>query len=409
MSALPQKERRSAAYMDEDATTVEVIETARKFLLLEAEWCDLFKHCAHATPFQSWAWLYSWWEYYGSEGALRLLVVRQGGLMIGLVPLMLEPRLALSRLVFIGTGVTDRLDILVRDGHHDGFIRCAIAALDSLRPWLIVDLHQVRPQAAVWELVRAWRRPQLVVWEDDEPVIPVGKPEQILSNLSQNHRSTLRRALRRAETSKIERSFASEAEAERAGRRLVDLHREMWEGRPIAPEHKTARFRLLFAAAARRLTAAGLGAVSQFCCDGRVLIASLLLFDRDQVGTYLLGADRDTAAQFQISSLYIWDALNVADDRGVSTVSLLRGSEPYKLRWRPEIKATHRIVVGRNWLVWAPYATVVSLHSRARQYAHSGEAPSWFLTLAKSYRLLARGWRGIKARTAALPNRPESF
>jgi CelD/BcsL family acetyltransferase involved in cellulose biosynthesis len=409
MSAMPQKERRSAVYMDGDTTTVEIIDTAREFSLLEAEWCDLFKHCAHATPFQSWAWLYSWWEYYGSEGALRLLVVRQGGLMIGLVPLMLEPRLAFPRLVFIGTGVTDRLDILVRDGHHDSFIRCAIAALDSLQRWLIVDLHQVRPQAAVWELVRAWRRPQLNVWEDDEPVISVRKPDQILSNLSQNHRSTLRRALRRAETSRIERSLASEAEAENAGRRLVDLHREMWEGRSIAPEHTTVRFQLLFAAAARRLTAAGLGAVSQFCCNGRVLVASLLVFDRDQVGTYLQGADRDAAAQFQISSLYIWDALNVAGDRGASTVSLLRGSEPYKLRWRPEIKATHRIVVGRNWLVWVPYAILVSLHSRAKRYVHSGEAPSWFLTMAKIYRFFARVCRCVKAGAAAPPNRPESF
>ena len=42
-----------------------VLTEERDFAALEEEWEDLYEHCPSATPFQSWAWLYSWWEYYG--------------------------------------------------------------------------------------------------------------------------------------------------------------------------------------------------------------------------------------------------------------------------------------------------------------------------------------------------------
>jgi hypothetical protein len=41
---------------------VELIEDEAGFAALEEEWEDLHLHCPSATPFQSWAWLYSWWE-----------------------------------------------------------------------------------------------------------------------------------------------------------------------------------------------------------------------------------------------------------------------------------------------------------------------------------------------------------
>ena len=42
-----------------------VLEHTRDFLALEKEWEDLYQNSPLVTPFQSWAWLYSWWELYG--------------------------------------------------------------------------------------------------------------------------------------------------------------------------------------------------------------------------------------------------------------------------------------------------------------------------------------------------------
>src|SRR3712207_9430408 len=71
-----------------------VLEDSEAFAALEGEWEELYRHCPSATPFQSWAWLYSWWEHYG-EGRyeLRLVTLRsEEGLLVGLIPPMLERR-----------------------------------------------------------------------------------------------------------------------------------------------------------------------------------------------------------------------------------------------------------------------------------------------------------------------------
>ena len=74
---------------------VAVLKDARGFASLEEEWSDLYRNCGRSAPFQSWAWLYSWWESYGRGNELRLVTLRseeEGCLLAGLIPLMLERR-----------------------------------------------------------------------------------------------------------------------------------------------------------------------------------------------------------------------------------------------------------------------------------------------------------------------------
>ena len=82
-----------------DATVLEDIE---EFAALEEEWEELHRDCPAATPFQSWAWLYSWWEVFGEGYELSLIKVRCGTLLAGLIPLMLERRWGLRRFRPIG-------------------------------------------------------------------------------------------------------------------------------------------------------------------------------------------------------------------------------------------------------------------------------------------------------------------
>ena len=54
--------------------------TKREFAALAPAWGRLYRRCGAATPFQSHAWLHSWWLSYGAAGRLRIVVVvRDGG------------------------------------------------------------------------------------------------------------------------------------------------------------------------------------------------------------------------------------------------------------------------------------------------------------------------------------------
>jgi len=153
---------------------IEVLRSAGEFAALEEEWEDLYHDSPRATPFQSWAWLYSWWEAYGEEYELRLVTVRdERGLLVSIAPLMLKYRLGLGKLLFLGTGPTDYLDVLIRERWEDQVSEVLAQALRQIDSWHVADLHQLRPGAATWDICPRWDGPQLRAWQDSFPVVDV--------------------------------------------------------------------------------------------------------------------------------------------------------------------------------------------------------------------------------------------
>ncbi len=372
------------------ALAVSVVDDADGFAALEGEWEALYRDAPLATPFQSWGWLYSWWEYYGDGYGLRLVVVREsGGLLVGLLPLMVERERGFGRLLFVGAGMTDYLDVLVREGWETEVAEAAVRALAQMDSWHVADLHMMRPEAAGWDVFGRWGGYKARIWQEGCPVVEVKPWEELLASLSTNHRSTIRRTLRRAEADGVRSDLARPEDAERAAGRLVTASREQWRGNPLTgPEHWTGRFENHLKTVARRLTASGLGAISEFRRDGEVIISTLLVFGRNFVGTYVIGAGRAASKRYQWSSLYIWDAINVARSRNIGYLDLLQGMEPYKLRWSSDTVPNHRLVLGRSLVYWGPYAGYQALRSKAKWYARSGQAPPWAAGVADRYRVL---------------------
>jgi hypothetical protein len=174
-----------------------------------------------------------------------------------------------------------------------------------------------------------------------------------------------------------------------AAERLVTLNREHWRGNPFAnPEHFSQRHRALLVTAADRMAAHGLAGISEFWQDGQVLISSFMVFGRDFVGTYVLGASEKARRHYQWSALYIWDAVHVGHSRNSEYLDLLVGLEPYKLRWKPRVVPLHRVIVGANPILWSLYAGYHALRSRVARYVHSDTVPQWASKIADRYRKL---------------------
>jgi hypothetical protein len=206
--------------------------------------------------------------------------------------------------------------------------------------WHVAELHQIGPTATIWDFLEGWNGPRIDLQHRPVWVIEVKPWDELLMSFKRKIRYDIRRALRRAEADGVHRRVAEPSDAERAARRLVALHREAWQGRDIGPEHLTQRFESHIVAAARRMTTRGLGGISEFWRDGEVIISDFWVSGENFLGTHTVGASQKALQNYQWSSLYIWDAVLNALDRGCSTVDLLRGEEPYKLRCGHRIQRT---------------------------------------------------------------------
>src|SRR5215216_1873414 len=122
-----------------------VLQDTREFASVQEEWDELYESCPRATPFQSWEWLYSWWEVYGKDRyGLRLVTVRDEKILVGLLPLMVRR----GRLLLLGDNVTilyrsvltPYKDVLVREGWEEPVAQAGVRALKELDSWGVADL-----------------------------------------------------------------------------------------------------------------------------------------------------------------------------------------------------------------------------------------------------------------------------
>jgi CelD/BcsL family acetyltransferase involved in cellulose biosynthesis len=343
---------------------VAVLKDGNKFAALEEEWEELYRNCPTATPFQSWAWLYSWWEHYGEDHELRIVAVRSRGLLVGILPFMIERRFGFKRLLFIGTGVTDYLDLLIREGWEREVAEAAVRVLRRLGPWQVADLQELHLEAAAWSLFNGWDGPRIQRWQVNCPVIDAKPWDELLMTIRKKSRKMARQTIRRAEEDMVRHDLVEAEDAEEAARRLVALHREAWQGREIDPNNLTETYESHMVAAVRRMTSWGLGGIGEFRRNGEVIASHFLVFGRTFVGIHTLGSTQKARERYQVSTLEVWSLANIALDRNYDYIDLLRGQEPYKVRWSNRMVPNHRMILGQRLLPWSLYTGYLTLRSR---------------------------------------------
>ncbi|QMU78528.1 GNAT family N-acetyltransferase [Streptacidiphilus sp. PB12-B1b] len=329
--------------------TTEVHRDTAAFEALAEEWDDLLDRCAPATPFQSHAWLCSWWQSYGRPGTLRLVTVRRGELLVAAAPLMVRHRL-LPRLVPIGFGLTDFLDVLVDDEHADQaaafLVRTLGRELGLTRPWAVVDLRELRPDAAAQHLVAHWPGAARTLPDSMCQHLPGVPVEELLGRLPGRTAQRTRVKLRRLVEAGVETRQVPPEEVPAAVGELLTLHELQWRGRGATPEHLRDRFAEHLRRAAGRMTATDRALIRQYRLDGRLIASDLQLHGPDLAALYFYGVHPEARDRIDIAGMLFRESLADAAEAGRSEVSLLRGDEPYKQRWRPDRAGNQRLLLG---------------------------------------------------------------
>ncbi|MFI6920159.1 GNAT family N-acetyltransferase [Nonomuraea spiralis] len=344
---------------------IETVTGSDRLRDLAEEWAGLHDRSRAATPFQSHAWVSSWWEAYGHGARLSVLLLRRGARLVAAAPLMIVRRAGLRVLRPLGGDQSDYTDVLMEDGDED--LPAALGrALADLPGWDVLDLPEVRPGADAERLMaawpgRSWRLPASTCVE--LPGVPL---RQVLAGLSGSRGNKLRRELKRVDDAPIQVRDVPAAEVEPAVARLLDLHALQWQGRGINVEHTRPRFHAHLSRAARRLVAAQQARLTEYRLDGQVVAVDLAIVGKDFVGGYLYGTHPDLRTRFDVVTLLLRTDLDIAYQLGRPTMSLLRGSESHKTKWGGRLTVAHRLLLART-----PVATVYAFAARSRPAARA--------------------------------------
>ncbi|MFE7858671.1 GNAT family N-acetyltransferase [Streptomyces sp. NPDC057403] len=328
--------------------SVEVVTDEPAFAELGPQWGRLYRGCAAATPFQSHAWLHSWWLSYGRPGRLRLLLVRDGRDLVAVAPLM-RVRRPVPALVPLGGAISDYGDVLVDDERGEEAVGALTEALWSAARTALIDLREVRPGAAAEQVYARWGGPRRRVDDSLCLELPAVPMDELVARLPSAKAQRVRAKLRKLAALGVERHVVPPGEVDKALRRLVELHRLQWQGRKVTGEHLRPRFREHLVRSVGAMAESGDAVVTEFRLEDDVVAVDLTLLSGRLAGGYLYGAHPCLRERKADVAVMLLDACaEQACDGGRDTLSLLRGDEPYKRHWRPEQVGNQRLLLARR-------------------------------------------------------------
>ncbi|MEV4558889.1 GNAT family N-acetyltransferase [Kitasatospora sp. NPDC049285] len=357
---VPEQADRSGA--DSERWTAEVLRDDDALDRYAEEWDDLFDRCSTATSFQAAPWLSSWWRQYGRPGGLVLVLVRRDGLLVGAAAL--RRRGPFGGLTNLGGGLVDFTDVLLDDDCADRAAARLADALPLRRPWHSLELREVRPGAAVQRVYAHWAGRRHRFADSLCQYLPAVPMEELLKRLPGKTAQRSRVKLRKIAQSGVVVHAATPEEVPETVRELLRLHVLQWQARGVTPEHRSERFARHLSESTTALVATRRAAIHRFELAGEVVAVNLVLLCDPFGGLYMYGAHPELRERLDIAGLLFGAALDEVRAEGIPQLSLLRGQEPYKQRWRPDQLPNQRLVLGPGRL--APFAAARAVRVRAR-------------------------------------------
>ncbi|GAA0697823.1 GNAT family N-acetyltransferase [Kitasatospora atroaurantiaca] len=330
---------------------------------LAAEWDDLASRCPTATSFQAGAWVRSWWRHYGRPGALVVVLVRCDGRLVAAAAL--QRRGPFGGLTNLGGGLVDFTDVLLDDSCADRAAAELAGALPLHRPWHSLELREVHPEAAAQRVFRHWRGRRHRFDDSLCQYLPAVPMEELLKRLPGKTAQRSRVKQRKIAEADVEVRSATPEEVPEVVEELLRLHFLQWQERGVTAEHRTERFAAHLVESTTGLVATRRAALHRYWLDGEPVAVNLLLLCPSFGGLYMYGAHPALRERLDIAGLLFGVSLDEVRSAEIPVLSLLRGQEPYKQRWRPDQLHNQRLVLGPGR--FAPFAAARAVRVRTRQ------------------------------------------
>lgn len=328
----------------------EVVNSLEGMEGLANEWRELWSADPYGTPFQSPDWLIPWTRHLWGGGKLRILTVRQNGRLAALAPFFLwgyGGRPEVLRLSFLGSGISDYLDVLCAADCAGESIQTILGWLtDAEAEWDLCDLQELQVHSPL--LRYGGQR----LKRDTCSVCPVlrlhGSFRDQLAGLGGKFRRSLRTAEKRLwGRGAVEFVRADAANCGTLLRRLFELHAGRWHERGERGMFATERLRAFHSETAARFCEQGMLRLYGLILDGQPIAVQYNFTAKRRVYAYQAGFDTAWTRESP-GAVLLAHTIEDAIAEGAREFDFLRHPEPFKYAWGAADSFTTRLLFGRS-------------------------------------------------------------
>lgn len=326
--------------------TLDTVNDFAELLCKEPEWSQFAHSLPDVTPFQLPDWLLTWWRQFGS-GELRVLVFRNRGEIVGVVPCFRHEWEGKRQITLIGSGISDYLDPAIACEFAPGILRMLRQALQRDPDW----------DVCVWQDLR--HTSMLAALPFSDSFVTTVKPDTACSETAlrgsfeswwAQRPHGLRRNIRRylQKTRAIgEPEFCVVSEPEtHILTALVNLHAARWQkhNQPgMIAANNSAQFLLKIC---ERFARANMLRLFVLHFKDRIVAAICAFPYRATLFSYLSAFDPEFET-LGFGRLLLFYSFKYAFESGYGSWNFLRGSEPYKFDWGAQRMPKCRVIITR--------------------------------------------------------------
>ncbi len=178
------------------------INSDERFSSLKDIWNQVLEKNNFGTIFSTFEWLNTWWECFGQDNKLFILLAQDKEEIIGIAPLMIEQRkilrcVPIKAISFIGTGISDYADFIIKVERKAVLNSFFKYIWKNKHLWDEIDLREIREDSSNLEMIRDILKNGPCSYEisclGKCPYIPIrGDWDSFYSSLSKSFRQDIR-------------------------------------------------------------------------------------------------------------------------------------------------------------------------------------------------------------------------
>jgi CelD/BcsL family acetyltransferase involved in cellulose biosynthesis len=332
--------------------TVETVTDEATFLRLHSEWDDAVDRAEIRHPFLCHDWMRTWWECFGGETQLHVIVVRAAGKIVAIAPLLFERArmygMPVRRLRLIQNDHSPRADFIVTDHAPQCYQAIWTSLFHERHNWDVLLLSQLPPETSTVDCLSGLAAADgcaTGIWRSgSSPYLSIsGTEADYFANLSAKFRQNLRnRMTRLSRAGKPALEIVSDSTLSEAVGDAIRLEESGWKrdaGTAISTDLNVRQF---YVRLAERMADRGWLRLMFLNVNGRRIATSYSIEHNQRLFLCKTGYDPDynTCSPFKLLMHFI---VRYAFAQGATEIDLLGDTEPWKEEWT-ESSRPH------NWL-----------------------------------------------------------
>jgi CelD/BcsL family acetyltransferase involved in cellulose biosynthesis len=365
--------------------TINKINTRAGFEDLRSTWASILAQSGNDGIFLTWEWMKTWWDIFGAERDLWILLGYDGEELIGIAPLMRTTTricgIPLRSIELIGSGyesLPDHLSFIARSGRSQEFAGAVVAHLRQTSGWDIIRLRDMREDPAftaqLGELAPCCRYTVTAQPEDICPYTPLpGTWEEFQSGLSAEFRYAVKRKERN-----LGKKYASVFEiisdpttlAEAMGE-LETIHKKRMQEKKESGSSLSSRFWEFHRRIASIFLEKGWLLLGVLKVEGRIVAGQYAFQYGGKAWYYQSGIDPDFG-RFGVGVIMIAHMIRQAIEHGLHEYDFLRGNEAYKRHWTTAVRHSSGVIIWGNACMPVAARIVFSARDFVRQVWRRG-------------------------------------